>query len=178
MKEYDKNSLIGFVLMAIILIVFNTFFFPERIKEENRDEISNEISTNTTSSTKINTTHTPTSLAKENLIGEELKATYGVFAEAAIGEETFYVIENEKIKITISNKGARITSVIMKEYQTYDSLDLDLFDSDSSRFNLQLTTGKTINTSDLFFSADQRSNSLSMKLKSSEKNHPNIKLHY
>ncbi|MBU46626.1 MAG: hypothetical protein CMD28_04270, partial [Flavobacteriales bacterium] len=70
MKQYDKNSLIGFVLMAIILIVFNTFFFPETIKEENRDEIS----TNSTTSTKINTTYTPTSLVKEKLIGEELKA--------------------------------------------------------------------------------------------------------
>ena len=29
MKQYDKNSLIGFVLMALILIVFNTFFFPD-----------------------------------------------------------------------------------------------------------------------------------------------------
>ena len=31
MKQYDKNSLIGFVLMAIILIVFNTFFFPTNV---------------------------------------------------------------------------------------------------------------------------------------------------
>ena len=30
----DKNSLIGFVLMAIILIVFNTFFFPEVPQEQ------------------------------------------------------------------------------------------------------------------------------------------------
>ena len=34
MKQYDKNSLIGFVLMAIILIVFNTFFFPEVQQEQ------------------------------------------------------------------------------------------------------------------------------------------------
>ena len=34
MKQYDKNSLIGFVLMAIILIVFNTFFFPEIPEEQ------------------------------------------------------------------------------------------------------------------------------------------------
>ena len=34
MKKYDKNSLIGFVLMAVILIVFNTFFFPEIPQEQ------------------------------------------------------------------------------------------------------------------------------------------------
>ena len=50
----------------------------------------------------------------------------------------------------------------MKEYQTYDSLSfVDLYDADSSSFNLQFTTGKTINTGDLFFIADQRGNSLS-----------------
>ena len=53
----------------------------------------------------------------------------------------------------------------MKEYQTFDSLPLDLFDSDSSRFNLQFTTGNAINTADLFFIPDQSVNSLSMKLK-------------
>ncbi len=34
MKKYDKNSLIGFVLMAVILIVFNTFFFPDIPQEQ------------------------------------------------------------------------------------------------------------------------------------------------
>ena len=34
MKNYDKNSLTGFVLMAIILIVFNFFFFPEPVEQE------------------------------------------------------------------------------------------------------------------------------------------------
>ena len=40
MKQYDKNSLIGFALMAIILIVFNTFFFPEIPKEETTNNTS------------------------------------------------------------------------------------------------------------------------------------------
>ena len=170
MKQYDKNSIIGFILMAIILIVFNTFFFPEPTKENSLDIISNEDDTSQDPYSNKTTSSLPLSSISETKISDKLKSTYGVFANTAIGEETFHTIENDKLKITVSNKGGRIISVIMKEYQTYDSLPLDLFDSDSSRFNLQLTTQHSINTADLFFNANQTSNSLSMKLKA-DNNH-------
>ena len=167
MKQYDKNSLIGFVLMAIILIVFNTFFFPEIIVEdENTKHITETIIQPETESSKITSATVP--IINDSLVNEELKLTYGVFANTAIGEEQFEVIENDKLKITVSNKGGRITSVVLKEYQTYDSLPLDLYDADSSRFNLQFTTGHNINTSDLYFISDNSGSSLSMKLKADE----------
>ena len=164
MKQYDKNSLIGFVLMAIILIVFNTFFFPEVQQEQAPTATPSEA---VIIETKLAETVTiPTLPVVENsIVNEELKATYGIFATAATGTEEFQTIENDKLKITVSNKGGRITSVILKEYQTFDSLALDLFDADSSRFNLQFTTGHNINTADLYFQAEQSSNTLSMKLK-------------
>ena len=170
MKQYDKNSLIGFVLMAIILIVFNTFFFPEAAPQEQAP---------TTAPTEIIVTETQltetsispiTNTLNNNTVSDKLKATYGIFADAAIGIDDVHIIENEKLKITVANKGGRITSVILKEYQTFDSLALDIFDADSSKFNLQFTTGHNINTADLYFSAEQDHNSLSMKLKA-DNNH-------
>ncbi len=167
MKQYDKNSLIGFVLMAIILIVFNTFFFPEIIVEDkNTKQTTETIIRPETESSEITSATVP--IINDSLVNEELKLTYGVFANTAIGEEKFEVIENDKLKITVSNKGGRITSVILKEFQTYDSLPLDLYDADSSRFNLQFTTGHNINTSDLYFISDNSGSSLSMKLKADE----------
>ena len=162
MKQYDKNSLIGFVLMAIILIVFNTFFFPEAPNVANEDVIVKP-----NAETTIKPTTIPLSISDTN-INEELKMNYGSFANATIGKETLHTIENDKLRITVSNKGGRITSVILKEYETYDSFPLDLFDADSSRFNLQFTTGNAINTADLFFIPDQSVNSLSMKSKADE----------
>ena len=166
MKQYDKNSLIGFVLMAIILIVFNTFFFPEI------PEIPEEQAPTTAPTQAIvieqklsDTTTAPTLRDRnESIVSEESKATYGIFATAAKAIEGNQVIENDKLKITVANKGGRIVSVILKEYQTYDSLALDLFDADSSRFNLQFTTGQIINTADLYFVGTQNGNTLSMKL--------------
>jgi YidC/Oxa1 family membrane protein insertase len=168
MKQYDKNSLIGFVLMAIILIVFNTFFFPEIPQEDVPTTTPTEaaISETQIAETVIDALTIPT--LNDSIISEELKATFGIFAAAAIGNDEFQIIENDKLKITVANKGGRITSVILKEYQTYDSLALDLFDADSSRFNLQFTTGHNINTADLYFVSEQRSNTLSMKLKADD----------
>ncbi len=166
MKQYDKNSLIGFILMAIILIVFNTFFFPE-IVEEKKEKEEKEIRTS-----KINNHNLNEKLispkVNDSLINKELKMTYGIFSNAAIGKNTNYVIENEKLKITVASKGGRIISAILKEFQTYDSLPLDLYDTDSSRFNLEFTTGQNINTEDLYFVAENKGNSLSMKLKADD----------
>ena len=165
MKEYDKNSLIGFVLMAIILIVFNTFFFPTSPIEEKSDVAPIKVIENTS---EINQVIVPT---ENTNISEEQKNQYGIFANNAIGEEALYTLENEKLKITISNKGGRIVSAILKEYQTYDSLPLDLFNADSSKFNLQFSTGKYINTEKLFFEASTSYDLISMKLKADEEHY-------
>jgi len=165
MKKYDKNSLIGFVLMAVILIVFNTFFFPETPQEQALVTVPTEA---VVTETQFTETTVATPVMSNSVISEELKSKYGVFASAANGTGEFQVIENDKLKITVANKGGRIVSVILKEYQTFDSLALDLFDADSSRFNLQFTTGHNINTADLYFVAEQSSNTLSMKLKADD----------
>ena len=165
MKKYDKNSLIGFVLMAVILIVFNTFFFPEIPQEQAPITAPTEA---IITETQFTETTVATPILSNSVVSEELKTKYGVFASAAKGTDEFQVIENDKLKITVANKGGRIVSVILKEYQTFDSLALDLFDADSSRFNLQFTTGHNINTADLYFVAEQSSNTLSMKLKADD----------
>ena len=162
MKQYDKNSLIGFVLMAIILIVFNTFFFPEVPQEEKSESITEIVEENTIVA-PITGSELPL-VTNDAIVNEQLKLTYGVFASSAIGEDGIEIIENEKLKISVAKKGGRIISVILKEYQTHDSLPLDLFDADSSRFNLQFTTGQFINTAELYFKAENHGNTLSMKL--------------
>lgn len=109
MKKYDKNSLIGFVLMAVILIVFNTFFFPEIPQEQAPVAALTEAIITETQFTET-TVATPT--LSNSVISEELKTKYGVFASAANGTDEFQVIENDKLKITVANKGGRIVSVI------------------------------------------------------------------
>jgi len=162
MKQYDKNSLIGFVLMALILIVFNTFFFPDPT------EIKPTPSTEKESNKNISIEKSESEKTSKFNTNTETETNYSSFLKTNIKEEIFQTIENEKIKVKISNKGGRIRSVILKEYKTSEGLPLDLFDSDSSRFNLQFTTGDYINTADLYFLAKQVQNSVSMRLEFSK----------
>ena len=153
MKNYDKNSLTGFVLMFLILLIFNFYFLPtnEEINEQ-KEEIKTE--NNISEPKSINTD-------KIELTSDEKEKKYGVFSNSAESEFNEYVIENDKIKVVVSNKGGRINSVTIKEgpnkkqYKTYDGNELEIFNSDSSLFNLNFSTGISINTKDLFFNPTQ-----------------------
>lgn len=104
---------------------------------------------------------------------EEQFGMYGSFAKAAEGTDKDYIIENDKMKVTISAKGGRITSVMLKEYVTYFDSALYLMDKETSHFGMSFTEGgKTFNTNDLFFNASGNgfsvsqsdSNSISFRL--------------
>ena len=78
---------------------------------------------------------------------------YGIFAGAAKGEDGFVTLENNKIKLIISNKGGKVYSARLKDYRTYDSLPLILFSGDSTIFGFNFFTAdnKAVQTNDLYF---------------------------
>ena len=176
MKNYDKNSLTGFVLMAIILIVFNFFFFPEPIEQEiSENNISNEVKEDRQVNQNIVTSNIKNNLTSND---ENTQLKYGSLAHTANGEIDNYFLENEKLKISICNKGGRINSVIVKEgsggkkFSTYDNRELEIFNSDSSSFNLNFSTGISINSKDLFFKVvESSSKKITMRLEISSRNY-------
>lgn len=201
-KGFDKNSIIGLVLIGAIMLVFSYLNQPseeeieaQRLKEQqdkdkkelvekvndDHPSLSNNDDKNVVVTIDSNQLKIQDSL---NLIAQS--SQYGLFASAANGEAKNFILENEKIKVTISNKGGRVSSVELKNFHTYDSLPLILFNEDSSRFNLELiipgsTGGKsitTINTEELFFETTDNSfevtgsnsKTFSFKLYSSDRN--------
>lgn len=116
---------------------------------------------------------------QDSLIQANLDVKYGSFKQAAQGTERFYVIENNKMYVTISNKGGKIHSVQLKEYKTYYQDPLFLLANDTSNvFGLELVLdNKTIITNDMFFETNidndtikigDKEAQISMKLKASE----------
>jgi len=142
---FDKNTATGIFLISIILLIFNIFFAPE-IPQEN-------VNSNVTSE-QIENTSENTPLEIDNVIFKQEKNT----------ETQTKVLENEKVKISISSLGGKISSVILKEFTTHDSLPLDLFVADSSKFNLQFFSNELVNTSDLNFIAIEELNTIKMRL--------------
>ena len=86
---------------------------------------------------------------------------YGIFAQAALGENEFITLENNKVELKISLKGGRVYSARLKDYRTYDSLPLILFSGDSTvfGFNFFTTDNKAVQTNNLYFKlvSDQKS---------------------
>ncbi|HUX57294.1 MAG TPA: membrane protein insertase YidC [Bacteroidales bacterium] len=78
---------------------------------------------------------------------------FGVFAKAALGENEFITLENNKVELKISLKGGRVYSARLKDYRTYDSLPLILFSGDSTVFGFNFFTSdnKAVKTNNLYF---------------------------
>jgi YidC/Oxa1 family membrane protein insertase len=92
---------------------------------------------------------------------------YGIFAPASKEayekegkERQLYTLENDKIRLTLSNLGGRIVSAELKEYESYKDykkggkkVPLRMFDEQESSFGLRFyhTDEVRINTNRLFF---------------------------
>ena len=172
MKNYDKNSLTGFVLMFLILLVFNFFFLPTNEEVEKEDN-SNPIELQSTQIQQID--ESSNTINQEPVYNKINKSDFGIFSESSFAQDQEVILENEKIKLVISNKGGQIKSVVIKEgpnqkkYTTYIGEELEIFNSDSSIFNLNFSTGISINTKDLYFdpisyNTSENQNSVTMRL--------------
>ena len=163
----DRNSILGIVLIFAILVVFSIINQPSKEEIEaarhRRDSIALveaerakqlEQQQQQVLQAEPEEIAIPDSLAESNQLQEKIDQ-FGIFGTAALGEQEFYTLENNLMKITFTNKGGRIYSVELKNYQTHDSLPLMLFDGDETLFGLNFfAQNRSIQTDQLFFTPD------------------------
>lgn len=91
---------------------------------------------------------------------------YKEFSQFLVGEPASVRLENKLIALDLSNKGGMISRVELKEYTSYDSTNIVLFEGENNKFNLTLTTtNQRLETSDFYFTPVQESDTtLLMKL--------------
>ena len=163
----DKNTLIGFSLMAVVLAAMAWINQPtpeqtvarqryqDSIKQiELTEQINNAVDArNAEKSTDNSIQQMLDTISSDSLKAKELTRLFGSFGKAALGTDTITDLENEVLKLSVSNKGGRIRTAQLKNYQTYDSLPLILFDGDESSFNATYVTAdnRIINTSNFYF---------------------------
>ncbi|MEN8138014.1 MAG: membrane protein insertase YidC [Bacteroidota bacterium] len=174
-KNFDINSLIGFILMGAILMYF--MYIQEPSEEEKQSK------SNTEQVEKPSSVSTPEETQQEIVldsaqVDESLKLKYGEFYYSAslssATEDAVTVMDNGVLKLTVSNKGGQIVEAKLNDYKTYGQEDLYLLNNNNGNFNLQFSTqnNRVFNTSDLYFvpslSKDGDNQVLSMKAKVSE----------
>lgn len=147
----DRNTFTGLLIIAIILIGFSFYLQPsdQELKQYQKD----------TDSLNAAKTEVAKAVDTTSIVGDSTKAdgafivdTTGLFGSHKNGTEQFTIVENDKIKATISNKGGRVYSVELKEYKTWDQKPLILFDGAANEFNVRFyAKGQLTNTSEYFF---------------------------
>lgn len=164
----DRNSILGLVLIFVIFLGWSIWMTPskeelakqQRIQDSlrelqyKRDSIARALAEKASfekQALPVDSTVLTNPQAKDSLI-KVAAQKFGPFAAAAVGKEEFYVLENDFIRLRISSKGGRPWSLELKEYRTYDSLPLILFDSTNSLLGLNFfASRKPVNTSVLYF---------------------------
>ncbi len=141
-KKLDPYQLIGFVLIALIM----TWMLMRQQEQNlnNQDKVKSE-------SENLNKT-------EKQLLSQNSKQTNNesVGFEDLIyspeKEEEFYQLENNLIKIVISNKGGEITKVNLKNFDNYLKEPLNLVhNNQTTDLVFKLKDGREINTSKLTF---------------------------
>jgi YidC/Oxa1 family membrane protein insertase len=78
------------------------------------------------------------------------KQHFGIFTNAASGNEDEIIIETEKLKLKLNSQGGFFSYVEIKDYDTYDSNKLVLFTDETSKFSFLLDDNR-LQSSELYF---------------------------
>ncbi len=167
----NRDSIIGFIIIAAILIGYSVWMTPSQEEMEARQRkidsismvrqqqqlldsvrmaaeikrIEQEVSTEPANVQNSAASEQPDNLGK-------LKERFGAFAVSAEGSDSSWVVENDVFELTFNARGGAINKVVLKDYQTWDSLPLVIFDPNNNDFNLSFfSSNRNINTSELYF---------------------------
>ncbi|MFV0484540.1 MAG: membrane protein insertase YidC [Bacteroidales bacterium] len=164
--KLDRNQIIGFILIGVIFFVaqYYTSKTTKELKEAQRiqDSIAlaqkpvEEVLKNETA--KFEHSTDSASLAAVSIKDSMfLDNKYGSFSAIAKGEQKYYTLENNIIKLTISNLGGRVVSAELKDYKSsYKKGEaVVLFNELGSNMNFNFTMGNAIiNTKELYFNSN------------------------
>ena len=161
----DKNTWIGFLLIAAIIVGFTLITRPSKEELAQRQRYNDSISL--VRQMEFEAQQLSAAIAAEQEQNQQttnqqsqttndlLPSVFGPFAPSAQGESKEIVLENDKVKLFIDTKGGRISRAELKEYKAYgDSVNnLCLFRADESELSFTLITAnnRIISTKNLYF---------------------------
>lgn len=156
----DKNTILGFVLIAAILIGFSVMNRPSEEEIARQKSYNDSIALVAEAQAKmaeeakaVIAADSPAAVSGDTAAMAQYLESKGDFKNAAVGVDTVYTLENDYLRVSISSKGGRISNVQLKNYQTFDSLPLELFNAEESNYGFTMVTNnnRVINTADLYF---------------------------
>ena len=152
----DKNTIIGFILIAVVLIGFSWWQQPsaeEIAAMRKQDSVENVMKQRAEQEQKAKA-------AAAKAEAETAKAdSAAAFFQAMNGTASNVVLKNEKLELTLSTKGGTVSKAVIKGFKdSKGAQDVTLFDEKGQSLKYMLAGKETnIITSDLFFAPSNQS---------------------
>ena len=165
----NKNNIIGFVLIGVIMFGFTWYqsrqYEKQMEAQAQRDSIAfvEQMAQMALDSAK----------RAEGVLDETSEVqvrTLQMYKDSALNEARFaeaqvYKLSNDKMEIEFTTKGAQPYSVMIKDYMTYDSTALYLIKPEQSQYGITVFAGENINTKDFVFEvAEYNDSTIVMRL--------------
>ena len=155
----DKNNIIGFVLIAAVLIGFGIWSQPsaEQIAEQQKqDSIENVARAKAENAAKM-AAQQKTAQAKAAAEAD----TTALFYAALQGNATDVVLKNKSVELTVSTKGGIVSKAVIKNFEDRNgNKNVTLFDGKTQSLNFALAAKEVnINTADLYFTPSNQTDS-------------------
>ena len=167
----NKNSIIGFVLIGVIMFGFTWY---QNRQYQKQAEIQAQLDS-IAMVEQMAAMALDSAKRAEGIVAEGEMAGVKVLnmpaykdsllTEARLASEEFYKLSNDKVEIEFTTRGAQLYSVKLNDYKTYDSTDLYLIKPSCSQMGISVYAGENINTKDFVFTvAESTDSSIVMQL--------------
>lgn len=159
----DRNTIIGFVLIGVILMAWLYFQNQNSDKDkQKREQITRQIQDSLSKLTPKDTIKKQEvkidTVKKNEQVSDSLKHG-SIFTKFEKGEDKVIMIETDKYYAEFSTKGGTIIKYQVKGFNTWDGKPVELLDySKGGELNLIFSSpdGKMINTKDLYFTSNYK----------------------
>ena len=147
----DKNTIIGFVLIAALLIGFSWYTQPseEDIAKQRMQDSITALAKKKAEESRNAEAQASNQNAQNNVNAD----TTAVFYKSLSGKAQNIILKNSKLELTLSTKGGTVEKAVIKDFKdNKGNKDLTLFDSKDQSLKFMLEGKETnIITSDLYF---------------------------
>ena len=166
----DKNSVIGFILIAAVMFGFTWYESSQSRKRiEAQRQLDSIARAEAIARGEIDTTST-IALAEADSIASSVLKPQSAYKDSSLAvahdaESQIVALENNRIRVEFNTKGAQPHSVMVKDYYNYDSTALYIFKPGNAEYNISVYAGEYIQTKDFNFQvAEQTDTTLVMRL--------------
>ena len=142
----DRNTITGLLLIALLFFVYSLLMPPPPPKKSSDAKTSGV--TNTTTDSTAGSSLKNDTLANTNLknatSADSSNISSSNFKNATNGKEEFYTIENDRLKVTITNKGARVYQAELKQFKTFEKKPLLLLNGGQNDFSYKIPFNRDV----------------------------------